>query len=91
MTVTTVDVGDGISMAYYDHISNKILRVPPKDSTEYPGWEIIDCFCCNGLEFTCGYTEIECKHCAGQGSYFRHKESRAIAIYPGGPFLGKDT
>ncbi|MFW6173108.1 MAG: hypothetical protein ACOC5T_05130 [Elusimicrobiota bacterium] len=73
-------------MAYWD--GEKIVYFPPEESTEYPGWEIIDCGCCNGIEWGEEYPK-ECRSCGGSGVLYRHKKSGTLALYPGGPFAGK--
>ena len=74
-------------MAYWDSKICKIVYFPPKPSEDRPGWEEIDCGCCNGIEWG-GESPTECSDCKGGGVYFRHIKSGVLAVYPGGPFLG---
>jgi len=64
----------------------KIIEWPTKDSENYPGWEEIDCGCCNGIEWGGEYPR-ECRKCKGGAVYYRHKKSGVYALYPGGPFI----
>ena len=73
-------------MSHWD--GSKIVRWPTKPS-RVPGWEEIDCGCCSGLEWGGEYPR-ECLRCNG-GVIFRHKKSGALALYPGGPFVGRET
>lgn len=75
-------------MAYWDSVNQTIIHIPTKPYPSYPDWELVDCSCCGGLEWGGDYP-VECKHCNG-GFYARHIKSRAIAAYPGGPFLGRE-
>ncbi len=52
-------------------------------------WEHISCGCCNGLQWG-GFYPRECHYCDGAGMLWRHRKSGALAMYPGGPFLGRD-
>jgi len=76
-------------MALWDSTNQKIVRWPPRLSSAYPGWEELDCGCCNGLVWG---TEqpTECTKCGGRGTIFRHIKSGALAQYPGGPFVGHE-
>ena len=54
-----------------------------------PGWEYVSCICCCGLQW--GSDEPrECRYCKGMGNYVRHIKSGAMALYPGGPFIGRE-
>ena len=75
-------------MAYWDSKKGKIVGWPTEQVEEYPGWEIIDCGCCNGLEWGGEYPRT-CNHCGGDGSLWHHKSSGVLADYPGGPLRGK--
>ncbi len=55
----------------------------------HPGWEYVSCGCAGGLKYDCEYPTV-CGACDGTGQMMRHKESGALALYPGGPFLGRD-
>ncbi len=50
-------------------------------------WEPIACNCC--------YSGLDCNGniccvCKGYVMYSRHIKSGALALYPGGPFIGKE-
>ena len=75
-------------MAHWDQ--KAIVYWPAKDYPGYPGWEIIDCGCCNGIAWG-GESPEECESCGGTGVLCRHEKSKVFAEYPGGPFMGKDT
>ena len=75
-------------MAHYDSDKNEVIRWPSKECESYPGWEEIDCGCCNGLEWDGDYP-TECSYCKGQGIKFHHKKTGTLAEYPGGSFLGR--
>lgn len=55
---------------------------------QYPGWEMIDCGCCDGVEWG-GEHPKEYRQCRGGGVLFCHTKSGALAQYPGGPFTGR--
>ena len=76
-------------MAYWNSETQKIEYFSPKQSELYPGWEEIDCGCCAGIQWGGDYPR-ECMDCEGTGRIFRHIKSGALALYPGGPFMGKD-
>lgn len=76
-------------MAYWSTKQQRIVRFPDQDVPIYPGWEIVDCGCCSGLQWG-GDSPTECKDCGGSGVKFRHKASGALAEYPGGPFCGRE-
>jgi len=76
-------------MAYWDSENQKIVRFPDRLAENYPGWEEIDCGCCAGIQWGGEYPR-ECINCEGNGMLFRHIKSGALALYPGGPFKGKD-
>lgn len=73
-------------MAHWD--GEKIVCFPKESDTKHPGWEILDCGCCNGIQWG-GEIPHECRSCNGSGQLYRHIESGALAEYPGGRFLGK--
>lgn len=54
-----------------------------------PGWEQVSCGCCAGVEWG-GLEPRECRDCRGNGWYFRHTPTGVLAMYPGGPFLGRE-
>ena len=74
-------------MAHWDSENNMIIHSKPQKCALYPGWEIIDCGCCNGVEWGGEYPR-ECKSCGGGGFVFHHITSGILAMYPGGPFVG---
>lgn len=53
----------------------------------YPGWRIVDCSCCAGLEWGGEYPR-EHAQCGGAGVYWLTPSGTRIALYPGGPFSG---
>ena len=73
-------------MAYWDSEYEEIVIFPPIPSLQYPGWEEIDCGCCNGIEWG-GMEPRECGRCEGSGAIFHHIKSGVFAQYPGGPFV----
>lgn len=77
-------------MAYWDAENNQIVRFPPEPVEDYPGWLLMDCGCCNGIEWG-GETPRECRDCGGGGYVFKHKKSGVLAQYPGGPFCGSEA
>ena len=64
----------------------KIIEWPTRDSERWPGWEEVDCGCCNGIEWG-GEEPRECRRCGGNSIYYCHKKSGIIALWPGGPFM----
>jgi len=77
-------------MAYWNSQKQVVVHVPTEPHPINPGWEIVDCSCCGGLEWGGDYPR-ECSACQGMGHYCRHIESGALALYPGGPFVGRDS
>lgn len=75
-------------MAYWN--GKEIIYHPAKQSEFYPGWEELDCGCCNGLRWG-GEQPKDCPDCGGTGRLFRHIKSRVLADYPGGPLRGRDV
>ncbi len=75
-------------MAYWDYKQGKVVHFPDVPDSEHEGWIWRDCGCCAGTEWG-GDTPRECSHCLGQGDYYVHVKSGRIAVYPGGPFLGR--
>lgn len=73
-------------MAYWN--GNKIVYFPTKLNRYNPAWEEIDCGCCAGIEWGGEYPR-ECRRCGGGGISFHHIQSDILALYPGGPFVGK--
>lgn len=76
-------------MAYWDSKQGKIIHMPTKPYPNYPDWELVDCGCCAGLQWG-GDSPRECDYCQGAGQLARHIKSRVHAVYPGGPFLGRE-
>lgn len=77
-------------MASWDNKTKKIIHYPPRICEHNPNWEVLDCGCCSGLQWG-GEEPRECDNCMGTGVEYRHIKSRVLALYPGGPFLGKET
>ena len=77
-------------MAYWNSKESKIIHFNTTTCKEYPSWEIMDCGCCMGLQWSSGYYPIECDRCNGSGFIYRHIKSGVLSQYPGGPFLGRD-
>ena len=77
-------------MSYWDCAQSLIVRFKPEEIADYPGWQLIDCGCCNGIEWG-GDFPRECRRCGGSGVIYRHKRSGVLADYPGGPFRGRDV
>ena len=75
-------------MAYWDDKKQKIVCRKPKPSQNYPGWDEIDCGCCNGVKWG-GLEPRECKRCNGSGILFHHLKSGVLALYPSGPLRGR--
>lgn len=73
-------------MAYWN--GDKIVYFTAKPCEQYPGWEETDCGCCNGIQWG-GEYPTECPDCDGSGRLFHHTKSGVLALYPGGPFVGK--
>ncbi len=73
-------------MAYWDSDKQKTIHIPPRQSEHYPGWGVIDCGCCGGLEWG-GLEPRECGYCNGGGVYYKHRKSGVCAEYPGGRFV----
>jgi len=73
-------------MSYWD--GNQIVRRPDRLVEGSPGWIMQDCGCCDGLEWG-GEVPTECTLCNG-GFVFKHLASGVLAMYPSGPFLGRE-
>ena len=76
-------------MAHYDSEKNEIVRWPSKRSECWPNWIEEDCGCCAGIEWGGEYPR-ECRDCGGMGVVYVHSKSGARAMYPGGPFCGRE-
>lgn len=65
-----------------------------EEHDRHPGWFRMKCFGCRGYGVVNkGYLEVvpgDCDDCGGNGTLWKHKESGAIACYPGGPFVGRE-
>lgn len=75
-------------MSHWD--GKQIVRWPSEPAEHYPGWTRIDCGCCNGLEWG-GEEPRECGRCGGNGILVRHAATGRLALYPGGPFAGREA
>ena len=74
-------------MAYWDSVNNRIIYAPVRTMDDYPGWFMVDCGCCAGLQWS-GEEPRECDRCEGNAAIAYHIKSRRMALYPGGPFRG---
>jgi hypothetical protein len=77
-------------MAYWDSRQGKIIRQETEPYPGYPGWAMVDCGCSHGLSWG-GESPSECPTCGGEGRLARHLESGVLALYPGGPLMGKEV
>lgn len=75
-------------MSYWDSAKQEVVRFTPHPSEEYPGWWVLDCGCCGGLEWSAGFEPIPCSQCNESGTIALHVASNQTAVYPGGPFRG---
>jgi len=73
-------------MAFWDGKTISYMKDEPY--LTHPGWSLIDCGCCVGIEWGGDYPR-ECRRCGGSGAIARHDASKTLALYPGGPFAGK--
>jgi len=73
-------------MAYWD--GKRIVYWDDEDYPGHNGWKLIDCGCCNGIEWGGDYPK-ECRSCGGNGRMALHVKSGVLADYPGGPLRGK--
>lgn len=76
-------------MARWDAKNSKIVSFPSYPVENYPDWVWDDCGCCAGLIWG-GDSPRECPHCNG-GQIARHVPSGVLALWPGGPFVGRLT
>ena len=60
----------------------------PEKIPGYPGWIQFACGCCAGIMWGGDHPQ-ECNHCWGSGFIALHKKSGVLALYPGGPLLGR--
>ena len=74
-------------MAHWD--GSKIIYFKDHPYSGYPGWIEKDCGCCNGIKWG-GDTPEECDNCGGGGFIAYHIKSKRYALYPGGPFRGRN-
>ncbi len=73
-------------MAFWD--GKNIIHFEDKPyGDDYPGWTLVDCGCCAGMQWG-GDHPAECPRCNG-GFLVRHEASKRLALYPGGPFAGR--
>lgn len=57
----------------------------------HPHWTRVECEdCSGGSDYGDGYAAGPCKTCGRAGEYWRHEPSGVLAMYPGGPFLGRE-
>lgn len=75
-------------MSYWDSENGKIIHLPDTPAENYSGWTQVDCGCCDGIQWGGEYPR-ECQECGGTGVIYRHNKSGVLALYPGGPFVGK--
>jgi hypothetical protein len=75
-------------MAYWDAKAGTIVAFDDREVEDCPGWVETDCGCCGGLQWG-GEQPVECDNCGGSGRRFKHLASGVIAMWPGGPFLGR--
>jgi len=75
-------------MAYWDSKQGKIVRQPDEPVSDYPGWVWEDCGCSGGFRWG-GDFPADCISCGGNGRLAKHLESGALALYPGGPLMGR--
>ena len=71
-------------MSHWD--GKQIVRLESKPYPDHPGWLLVDCGCCAGIEWSVGYEAVECGRCGGSGFVAFHEASGRYALYPGGPF-----
>ena len=71
-------------MAYWD--GKRIRYHEPETYPNHPGWELIDCGCCAGIKWGGEYPQ-ECN--CNSGMLAHHLKSGVLALYPGGPFVGR--
>ena len=74
-------------MAFWDSDAGRVVTSLPQPAEGYADWNIVDCGCCNGLEWN-ALEPTTCSRCQGNGILYHHIPSGALALYPGGPFLG---
>jgi hypothetical protein len=78
----------GEIMAYWT--GEKIVCFETEPWPHYPGWLMVDCGCCAGIQWG-GEWPDECQDCGGTGRYAQHIGSGALAQWPGGPFVGREV
>ena len=77
-------------MSHWDSKNTVVVRYPPEPYEGKPGWFLVDCGCCAGIEWGGEYPD-ECRRCGGDGTIALHLASQRLALYPGGPFCGRPT
>lgn len=75
-------------MSHWDSEAQVIVRWPTEEIPGYPDWERRDCGCCAGVEWGGEYPQ-ECDRCFGNGSICVHLPTGTLAVWPGGPLLGR--
>lgn len=76
-------------MSHWD--GQQVVRWPSEPDRDHPGWTWLDCGCCAGIQWSAGYEAVECSTCGATGLVCRHDSSGTLALYPGGPFVGRDV
>lgn len=74
-------------MAYYNNQTNQIEYFKEEPHPNYKGWKIVDCGCCNGMEWNSCYEPRDCKRCGGMGYVTKHIKTGVTKDYPGGRFV----
>lgn len=70
-------------MAHWD--GKKIIHRPTTQCKKHPAWDVIDCGCCNGIQWGVEGPR-ECDNCNASGVIYKHRKSGVTAQWPGGPF-----
>jgi hypothetical protein len=76
-------------MSYWNATTREIVSFDDYPWPGHPGWMTVDCGCCVGIRWG-GEFPVECDDCGGTGRYARHERSGALALWPGGPFVGRE-
>ena len=76
-------------MAHWDCTTSGVIYFSPEPWEGYPKWMQIDCGCCAGLEWG-GDGPRECDTCGASGRLAKHIKTGTLALWPGGPFRGKE-
>jgi len=75
-------------MAHWNSEKGVIVTWPSQAVDGRPGWVREDCGCCNGISWG-GFTPQTCPRCRGNGVIYRHLQSGVLALYVGGPMVGR--